>query len=103
MVERRAVPVAERFLSQPVCICIGRERSINVRIPVIEKKEETMDHTVAQNHYSKTRVCRRCGRKLINDISKERGMGTVCYNKWLIEHSRKKLFSPSLQKNRKNV
>lgn len=40
-----------------------------------------------------THICRRCGRKLRSEESKQRGMGDVCYNKWLAEENKKKLFS----------
>lgn len=36
-------------------------------------------------------ICRRCGRKLKDAISRERGYGPECWNK-LIHESRKKLF-----------
>jgi len=63
-----------------------------------------MDNTVSQNSSNQTHLCRRCGRKLRSDVSKERGMGEVCYNKWLIEDNHKKLFSsPSLQTSHKSV
>ena len=63
-----------------------------------------MDDTVNQNSSNQTHLCRRCGRKLRSDVSKERGMGEVCYNKWLIEDNHKKLFSsPSLTTSKKSV
>ena len=63
-----------------------------------------MDDTVSQNSSKSTHLCRRCGRKLKSESSKERGMGEVCYNKWLIEDNHKKLFSsPSLQTSYKSV
>ena len=34
-----------------------------------------MDDTVNQNSSNQTHLCRRCGRKLRSDVSKERGMG----------------------------
>ena len=68
------------------------------------RSKETMDDTVNQNSLNQTHFCRRCGRKLRSDVSKERGMGEVCYNKWLIEDNHKKLFSSSsLQTSHKNI
>lgn len=89
---------------QLVCICIKQKRDTNVRILAIERKEETMEDIVNQNSLNQTHLCRRCGRKLRNSVSKERGMGETCYNKCLAESRRKKLFSSSsLQTSRKNV
>ena len=63
-----------------------------------------MDNTVSQNSSKSTHLCRRCGRKLKSESSKERGMGETCYRKWLIEDNHKKLFlSPSLQTSKKSV
>ena len=44
-----------------------------------------------------THICRRCGRKLRSPEAKQRGMGPVCYSKWLSQTGRSKLFDvPSL-------
>lgn len=40
-------------------------------------------------------ICRRCGRKLRTPEAKERGMGVVCYQKWLSEKGTRKLFKIS--------
>lgn len=51
-----------------------------------------------------THICRRCGRKLRSEEAKQRGMGTVCYRKWLSENKKKKLFTiSSLQSTKNNV
>lgn len=39
-----------------------------------------------------THICRRCGRKLRSEEAKQRGMGQVCYRKWMAEDNHKKLF-----------
>ena len=39
-----------------------------------------------------THICRRCGRKLRSEEAKQRGMGYVCYQKWIAEDTHKKLF-----------
>lgn len=39
-----------------------------------------------------THICRRCGRKLRSEEAKQRGMGAVCYKKWMEESNHKKLF-----------
>ena len=49
-------------------------------------------------------ICRRCGRKLRSESSKEKGMGPSCYSKWVAEHGHKKLFSiPPLQTSQNSV
>jgi len=55
---------------------------------------------VAQSPLSPTHICRRCGRKLKNEESKYKGMGYTCFQKWLREGERKKLFSMLLYKNK---
>ena len=50
-----------------------------------------------------THICRRCGRKLRSDESKQRGMGDTCYRKWQAEQNKKKLVSASLQKSDQRV
>ena len=50
-----------------------------------------------------THLCRRCGRKLRSEESKQKGMGQTCYKKWEAEQNKKKLFSSSLQKPRNRV
>lgn len=47
------------------------------------------------NKKEETHICRRCGRKLKSPQAKERGMGEVCYKKWMQERGNKKLFSMS--------
>ena len=42
-----------------------------------------------------THICRRCGRKLRSEEAKQRGMGYVCFQKWMAEEHRKKLFKVS--------
>ena len=32
-------------------------------------------------------LCRRCGRKLLDEVSKERGFGPACFRMWKKEHS----------------
>ena len=32
-------------------------------------------------------LCRRCGRKLLDEVSKERGFGPACFKMWKKEHS----------------
>lgn len=49
-----------------------------------------------------THICRRCGRKLRSEEAKQRGMGTVCYRKWLSENKNKKLFTISSLQTTKN-
>lgn len=49
-------------------------------------------------------ICRRCGRKLRSPEAKERGMGYVCYQKWVREKETKKLFKiPSLQSSKNSL
>lgn len=43
-------------------------------------------------------ICRRCGRKLKSVEAQERGMGYVCYKKYLAETNRKKLFTTAFTK-----
>lgn len=51
-----------------------------------------------------THICRRCGRKLRSEEAKQRGMGYVCYQKWLSENKKKKLFKiSSLQSTKDGV
>lgn len=53
---------------------------------------------------NQSHLCRRCGRKLKSEKSKERGFGDACYKKWVAEHGHKKLFSiSSLQTSKNNV
>lgn len=47
-------------------------------------------------------ICRRCGRKLRTPEAKERGMGYVCYQKWMREKETKKLFKISSLQSSKN-
>ena len=47
------------------------------------------------NKQEQTHICRRCGRKLRSEEAKQRGMGCVCYQKWIAEGNRKKLFTVS--------
>lgn len=42
-----------------------------------------------------THICRRCGRKLRSEEAKQKGMGPVCYKKWMAEDNHKKLFRVS--------
>lgn len=42
-----------------------------------------------------THICRRCGRKLRSEEAKQRGMGYICYQKWMAEDNHKKLFRVS--------
>lgn len=42
-----------------------------------------------------THLCRRCGRKLRSEEAKQRGMGYVCYQKWMAEGKKQKLFKIS--------
>lgn len=42
-----------------------------------------------------THLCRRCGRKLRSEEAKQRGMGYVCYQKWIAKDNKKKLFKIS--------
>ena len=49
-----------------------------------------------------THICRRCGRKLRSEEAKQRGMGAVCYQKWMSEDRHKKLFSVSSLHHSKN-
>ena len=50
-----------------------------------------------------THICRRCGRKLRSEQSKQKGMGDTCYKKWEAEQNKKKLFRPPLQKTVESV
>lgn len=51
-----------------------------------------------------THICRRCGRKLRSEEAKQRGMGYVCYQKWMAEDNKKKLFNvPSLHLSKDGV
>ena len=47
------------------------------------------------NNKDQTHICRRCGRKLRSEEAKQRGMGLVCYRKWMAQDSHKKLFTVS--------
>ena len=47
------------------------------------------------NKEEQTHICRRCGRKLRSEEAKKKGMGSVCYKKWMSENNHKKLFSVS--------
>lgn len=49
-----------------------------------------------------THICRRCGRKLRSEEAKQRGMGYVCYQKWMAEDNHKKLFRVSSLQSRKD-
>ena len=40
----------------------------------------------------KQTICKRCGRKLRTDEAINRGMGIICWNKWLNENNHKKLW-----------
>lgn len=51
-----------------------------------------------------THLCRRCGRKLRSEDAKKKGMGPVCYQKWIAEGNHKKLFRvPSLHSSKDSV
>lgn len=53
---------------------------------------------------TKTFLCRRCGRKLKNPEAQERGMGYICYQKFMEENKRSRLFQlSSLQKESNNL
>lgn len=53
---------------------------------------------------NQTHICRRCGRKLRSEEAKQRGMGPVCYQKWMAEDNHKKLFKvPSLHSSKDSV
>lgn len=47
------------------------------------------------NNQEQTHLCRRCGRKLRSEEAKKKGMGPVCYQKWMAENKKKKLFTIS--------
>lgn len=56
------------------------------------------------NKQEQTHICRRCGRKLRSEEAKQRGMGYVCYQKWMLENNKKKLFTiSSLQSTKDGV
>lgn len=60
-----------------------------------------MENADTQNQ---SHLCRRCGRKLRSEASKEKGMGPSCYKKWVAEHGHKKLFSiPPLQTSESSI
>jgi hypothetical protein len=60
--------------------------------------------TVTPISREQTHICRRCGRKLRSPEAKERGMGPVCYQKWIAEDNHKKLFNvPSLHSSKDSV
>lgn len=46
----------------------------------------------------KQSTCKRCGRKLRSPATIERGMGDVCWNKYVREKSYKHLFALNLEK-----
>ena len=51
-----------------------------------------------------THICRRCGRKLRSEEAKNRGMGYICYQKYLAEGTKQKLFKvSSLQSSKEDV
>lgn len=51
-----------------------------------------------------THICRRCGRKLRSEEAKNRGMGYVCYQKYMAEGNKQKLFKvSSLQSSKEDV
>lgn len=51
-----------------------------------------------------SKLCRRCGRKLISEQSKAIGMGETCFKKWAAENQHKKLFDlPSLQTSKNSI
>lgn len=50
----------------------------------------------------KTHICRRCGRKLRSEEAKQKGMGPICYQKWINQENRKKLFTLSSLHSSKN-
>lgn len=80
------------------------KQHINAPILAIERQVEMMDNSVNQNSLNPTHICRRCGRKLKSEESKQRGFGDVCFQKWLAEGGHKKLFSiSSLQKTEESV
>lgn len=89
----------ERGLFLQRSICTELKINGNVHTLAIEKKVETMEK--AQEH---AKLCRRCGRKLISEESKSRGMGETCYRKWITENQHKKLFNvSSLQMNKNSI
>lgn len=82
-------------------ICIEQIRAGSAVILAIGKKVETVE---SQEKTNQIHLCRRCGRKLKSESSKERGMGESCFRRWIAEHGHKKLFSiPSLQTEEKSV
>lgn len=56
------------------------------------------------SNQEQTHICRRCGRKLRSEEAKQKGMGPVCYQKWMSEDRHKKLFNiSSLQSTKDSV
>jgi len=74
----------------------------NVLILVTEREVGIVAKEVILDSTKPTYLCRRCGRKLRSDKSKERGMGNTCYHKWYEKDNHKKLF-PSLQSREDNI
>lgn len=54
------------------------------------------------SNQEQTHLCRRCGRKLRSEEAKKRGMGYICYQKYMAENKKKKLFMISSLQSTKN-
>jgi protein-arginine kinase activator protein McsA len=62
-------------------------------IPATGKEETTVEISQALEETQKeSKTCKRCGRKLKSEASKELGFGCVCYRKYMTENKLKPLF-----------
>lgn len=79
---KKPVAVVTKSLYLPLNICTEQKANINVPIHVGEKKVAEMEQ-----EEKKHKICKRCGRKLKNEVSQGIGMGPTCYNRFLAEQT----------------
>lgn len=82
----RFAQYAANTLFQSTSTCTKRQKECSAHTHVIERQAETVENTT-ETIQSQTNngLCRRCGRKLKDPISIERGFGEICYQKHMSE------------------
>ena len=73
-------------------IARSRKHCGTAAIPATGKEEMIVEISKASECIAESKTCKRCGRKLKSEQSKELGFGCVCYKKYLAENRLKPLF-----------
>lgn len=89
-------PCAVSTLVQLPGTCTEQREKSSALILVIERQEVIPVSMEKDLMIQTDNYCRRCGRKLKSEKSKEVGMGEVCLKKFKEEHSSRKKLFPSL-------